>query len=497
MKRRREILVGLLAGILVFCAWQGLNIVPVLLLGGLALVLTQMNGQRVGSGKKYVSLGGATRPSGVGFDDIGGQETAKRELLEALDFVRDEAGLARLGIRPLKGILLVGPPGTGKTLLAKAAANYTDSAFISTAGSEFIEVYAGVGAQRVRGLFDAARESAKREQKRHAIVFIDELEVIGGKRGNHTSHLEYDQTLNQLLVEMDGLGSADGVRVLVIGATNRVDLLDSALTRPGRFDRTVQVDLPDKDGREQILSLHTKNKPLALDVDLGELARQTFGFSGAHLESLANEAAILALRAGQDEIGQRQLLEAVDKVILGERVERRPSADELRRVALHESGHAVISELTNPGSVATVTISPRGQTLGYVRHNPAVDTYLETRTALEGDIRVALAGAVAEELTLGERSTGALNDYEQASAAARRMVEAGMSRLGVIDRQLIADRTLATAVAEIIREQDGLTRAELSLRLPLLQSLTDLLLNAETVSGDALRSLLNSAVTPD
>lgn len=493
--KQREILVGSLLGLLIFLGWQGLDIIPLVILGGLGLLLTQVNGGiRPGGAKKYVSIGGADRPRGVVFDDIGGQESAKRELLEALDFVRDEERLVKLGIRPLKGILLAGPPGTGKTLLARAAAGYTDSAFITTAGSEFIEVYAGVGAQRVRALFSSARETARREKKRHAIVFIDELEVVGGKRGSHTSHLEYDQTLNQLLVEMDGLSLADEVRVLIIGATNRADLLDSALTRPGRFDRTVQVDLPDKDGRAAILGLHTRNKPLATDVDLAALARQTFGFSGAHLESLTNEAAILALREGLSEVSQRHFVEAVDKVILGERVDRRPSQEELARVALHEAGHAVISELVTPGSVATVTISPRGQSLGYVRHNPAADTYLATRTLLSGQIRVALAGAVAEELGLGERSTGAMNDYEQAARAARQIVEAGMSRLGIIDRQLVADQALAEVEGEIMLAEEQAVRAELAPRLPLLQQVAARLRSEETLSGDDLRGVIAPAI---
>lgn len=492
--RRMEIALGLAGGALLFLAYMGLDVLPILLLVGLAAFLAQ-NVRQGAAGKRYVAVGERRSPARVEFADIGGQETAKRELLEALEFVRAEAAVRELGIRPLRGILLVGPPGTGKTLLAKAAASYTDSAFIASAGSEFVEMYAGVGAQRVRGLFSSAREAARRESKRHAIVFIDELEVVGGKRGSHTSHLEYDQTLNQLLVEMDGLSMDDDVHILVIGATNRVDLLDPALMRPGRFDRIVQVDLPDARGREQILALHTRNKPLDGDVDLAELARQTFGFSGAHLESLANEAAILALREQRKAITQRHFLDAIDKVILGEKVERRPTQKELERVAVHEAGHAIVSELVTPGSVATATIAPRGQSLGYVRHNPTDDSYLATREHLEGQICIALAGAVAEELILGQRSTGALGDYSQATDLARRIVEAGLSRLGIIDRELISDQTLAEAEAELLRELEERVRVELAPLAGTVKAMAERLLATETVSGDELRALLGATCT--
>ena len=491
---RLEILLGLAGGALLFLAHMGLDVLPVLLLVGLAAFLAQ-SARHGAAGKRYVAVGERRSNARVEFADIGGQEMAKRELLEALAFVRAEAAVSELGIRPLKGILLVGPPGTGKTLLAKAAASYTDSAFIASAGSEFVEMYAGVGAQRVRGLFSSARETARREMKRHAIVFIDELEVVGGKRGSHTSHLEYDQTLNQLLVEMDGLSMGDDVHILVIGATNRVDLLDPALMRPGRFDRIVQVDLPDARGREQILALHTRNKPLDADVDLAELARQTFGFSGAHLESLTNEAAILALREQRKVISQRHFLEAIDKVILGEKVERRPTQKELERVAIHEAGHAIVSELVTPGSVATVTIAPRGQSLGYVRHNPADDSYLATRAHLEGQICIALAGAVAEELVLGQRSTGALGDYSQATDLSRRIIEAGLSRLGIIDGELISDQTLAEAEAELLRELEERVRAELAPLAETVKAVAARLLAAETLTGEEVRTLLTATAT--
>ena len=232
-------------------------------------------------------------------------------------------------------------------------------------------------------MFSRARKLAKEQKKPGAIIFIDEIEVLAGKRGTQVGHLEYDQTLNQLLVEMDGLTFEDDVRILVIGATNRQDLLDNAIQRPGRFDRMVRVDLPDKVGRKEILSLHLRNKPLADDCELEELARETFGLSGAHLESLCNEAAIIALRSGRDEICKADLTEALDKVLLGEKLERRPTETELRRVSVHEAGHAIVSELIRPGSVAQVTVAPRGNALGYVRHAPREDMYLYPKEFLK------------------------------------------------------------------------------------------------------------------
>src|SRR5690606_32290083 len=270
----------------------------------------------------------------------------------------------KLGIRPLKGILLAGPPGTGKTLLAKAAANYADAAFLAVSGSEFVEVYAGVGAQRVRRLFKQAKAAAVKEGKSCAVIFIDEIEVLGGRRGKHTSHLEYDQTLNELLVQMDGMMSDEGgVRVLVMAATNRPDLLDPALLRPGRFDRTVQVDMPDREGRFHILKIHTRRRPLADDVDLDLLAREMYNFSGAQIESVVNEAAIHAMRAGRDEIRLEDFKEAIEKVMMGERLDRKPRSEELERIAHHEAGHALISELVRPGSVSSITITSRGKAL--------------------------------------------------------------------------------------------------------------------------------------
>ncbi|MCY0886014.1 MAG: AAA family ATPase, partial [Firmicutes bacterium] len=339
----KEILLGVVLAVLVFLGLEGLDVWPLLFFLGVGLFVYATGlAQRLTQGRPRRVVSGAGTPA-VTFQDIGGQTTAKHELQEALEFLRKPEAIAHLGIRPLKGILLVGPPGTGKTLLAKAAAQYTDSAFLAASGSEFIEVYAGVGAQRVRQLFAEARSVARREGKGSAIIFIDELEVMAGRRGQHHSHLEYDQTLNQLLVEMDGMATQEGdVRVLVMGATNRADLIDPALLRPGRFDRVVQVELPDREARLAILQLHTRNKPLADDVDLEAVARDTYGFSGAHLESVCNEAAILALREGSPRIRAAHLAGAVEKVMLGERIPRSLDQADIRRVAIHEGGHALV-----------------------------------------------------------------------------------------------------------------------------------------------------------
>ncbi|MEM5817232.1 MAG: AAA family ATPase, partial [Desulfitobacterium hafniense] len=286
----KDIAIGVGIGLFLYLWVSGYNVLPIGLLVLLGVAFWKfMPRSMVGGSEKGVRISGST----VDFEDIGGQNAAKKELQEALDFLLYSERMRELGIRPLKGILLSGPPGTGKTLLAKAAARYTDSVYLAISGSEFVEMYAGVGAERVRKLFKKARESAKKEKKDRAIIFIDEMDILGAKRGSNVSHHEYDQTLNQLLVEMDGLGNSEqGTQILLIAATNRAEALDPALLRPGRFDRLVKVDLPDKEGRLAILKIHTKNKPLASCVDLEQIAQETYNFSGAHLESVTNEAAV-------------------------------------------------------------------------------------------------------------------------------------------------------------------------------------------------------------
>lgn len=484
----RDVALGAAAGFLIYLFAIGYNIVPLLFLAGGAYFLWKVVIERgmVRSPGKGVVV--STTP--VTFDDIGGQAMAKKELQEGLDFLRHSDRMKELGIRPLKGILLLGPPGTGKTLLAKAAARYTNSAFLAVSGSEFVQMYAGVGAERVRSLFKRAREVARKEKKHSAIIFIDEMDILGGKRGSNISHHEYDQTLNQLLVEMDGLGSDQNPQILVIGATNRAEALDAALIRPGRFDRQVNVDLPDKEGRLAILQIHTKNKPLAEDVDLDQIAHETFGFSGAHLESLTNEAAIFALREESKVIVQKHLREAVEKVMLGEKLDRRPTADELWRVAVHEGGHALLAEAVKPNSVAQISIRSRGHALGFVRHYPDDDLYLYTQEMLEQQIMVALAGAVAEHMILGARSTGNAGDYDHALNMVERMLASGMSKLGIIDLSRLNDGQRQKVTREILAELEQKTRVVLEEMKETLLAVAKILQEEETVSGDALREFL-------
>lgn len=482
-----EIVIGAALAVVLFLLFIGYDLMPLvglIIIGGMLYIIFQRQGLL-----KNAFFTDVSKESQISFTDVGGQATAKNELMEAMDFVIDKDKVEHLGIRPLKGILLAGPPGTGKTLLAKAAATYTDSVFIATSGSEFVEMYAGVGAKRVRQLFRQAKEKATQQKKNSAILFIDEIEVLGAKRGSHASHMEYDQTLNQLLVEMDGLTSSPDFRLLVIGATNRVDMIDPALLRPGRFDRVVQVGLPDKAGRLQIMELHTRNKPLADDVQLDIIAKETFGFSGAHLESLTNEAAILAFRDGEEQISQRHFREAIDKVMMGEKLDRKPLEEELHRVAVHEIGHALISELEEPGSVAHVTIVPRGQAMGYMRKSPKHDVYLQTKSQLESQIKIALAGAVAEELVLFEKSTGAANDIQEAIKLAKRLISCGLSDIGIVDESR-SQELVGVTLKRIIAEQEQAVKQVLSNYGGLIRQLAFVLRQEERLSGEELRSYL-------
>jgi len=488
----KEIAIGGAVAAAIFLAVQGYNILPLLFLGGLLFILIQSTGfsnllggrTRTGTVVEKVGAGGTT------FDDIGGQGAAKRELLEALEFLTCRERIRALGIRPLKGVLLTGPPGTGKTLMARAAANYANSVFLSASGSEFIEVYAGVGAQRVRQIFGRARDAARREGTVSAIIFIDELEVLAGRRGQHSGHLEYDQTINQLLVEMDGLSTDDEVGVLIIGATNRFDLLDPAVLRPGRFDRVVRVELPGREERVEILEIHAAGKPLASDVDLEEVARQTFGFSGSHLESVANEAAILAFREGFESVRQEHFIEAVDKVIMGEKVSKRPRSEELERVAFHELGHALVAETSRPGAVSMVSISPRGDALGYVRQAPEADHYLYSREDLEGQVDVTLAGCVAEEMFCGSRSTGAQKDLEQALNLARMLVVGGMSELGIVHQDLLPSSVMHEVMSKIIGRREERVRRLIERKKLCITRACRILLDREKLGGDEFRGLM-------
>jgi len=489
----KEALIGTGVALLIFLAVQGYDVLPlVMILGMTALAVLLLN-------RKGVLAGGwgpvVDAPRTITFEDIGGQDTACQELKEALDFILQSEAMARMGIRPLKGLLLTGPPGTGKTLLAKAAASYTDAVFLACSGSEFIEMYAGVGAQRVRLLFKRARDMAVKGNKKRAIIFIDEIEVMGGKRGSHASHLEYDQTLNQLLVEMDGLHSNDDVNILIIGATNRSDMLDPALLRPGRFDRIVLVDLPDKRGRKEIMVLHTRNKPLSQEVCLDAIAQETFGFSGAQLESIANEAAIIAFRNNSEQITPEHLREAIDKVMLGEKLDRVPTVEEKRRIAIHEIGHALVGELVRPCSVSHITITPRGKALGFVRQIPPGDTLLYTKDLLEAQIRICLAGAIAEQLVLGNRSTGAAGDLMEAAKLAKHIIFAGLSPAGLVLEEEVPPESLHKMINQLVGEIENSTIKMMQQWLHLMQRAADVLMVEETLTGDDFRLMMANEMT--
>ncbi len=491
-KYGKEILFGFIPVLVIFLLYIGVNLFPIVfmaaILGTFLYMARARGGLNVGSERK--SRG--KTPGFLTFDDIGGQDRAKGELKEALDFLIRYDDIKKLGIRPLKGILLTGPPGTGKTLMAKAAAHYTNSVFLAASGSEFVEMYVGVGASRIRDLFKEARSRAAKENKESAIVFIDEIDVIGGKRDGG-QHREYDQTLNQLLTEMDGIHTSETPRVLIIAATNRKEMLDGALLRPGRFDRHIEVDLPDKKGRLHILNIHAKNKPLAEGVDLEAIARETFHFSGAQLESVMNEAAIYAMRDGADLIEQHHLSLAVDKVMLGEKTDRESNKEERERVALHELGHAIAAELVRPGSVSQVSLSPRGKALGFVRHNPQQDQYLYTKAEIEQQIMVALGGAVAEEMFYGGRSTGSRNDFEQALNMVRTMMDSGLTRLGIIDREMVTKQELMKENAAILEELTEATRRMLESHRSVFEQSLDILIAEEVLSGDQFRELLKQS----
>ncbi|MGD9677817.1 MAG: ATP-dependent zinc metalloprotease FtsH [Vulcanibacillus sp.] len=358
------------------------------------------------------------------FKDVAGVDEEKEELVEIVDFLQDPRKYVALGARIPKGVLLVGPPGTGKTLLARAVAGEAGVPFFSISGSDFVEMFVGVGASRVRDLFENAKKNSP------CIIFIDEIDAVGRQRGAGLGggHDEREQTLNQLLVEMDGFGDNEGI--IMIAATNRADILDPALLRPGRFDRQIMVDRPDVKGREQILVVHKRNKPMATDVELGIVARRTPGFTGADLENLLNESALLAARRNKKEITMIEVDDAIDRVIAGpEKRSRIISEKEKNIVAYHESGHTIVGyHLNNADNIHKVTVIPRGNAGGYTVMLPKEDRSFMTKPELLDKIVGLLGGRVAEELVLGEISTGAHNDFERATEIARRMVtEFGMS----------------------------------------------------------------------
>lgn len=499
LKFRIEILIGIIPIFFGFIGFISKQLFPMLFFGMvLTCVIVMMKTKNGGMAGVF---GGSTKqsktkhrkPIALSFDQIGGQDRAKAEIMEALDFIIKKEQIAKLGIRPMKGLLLTGPPGTGKTLLARASAHYTNSVFVAASGSEFVEMYVGVGASRIRDLFKEARTKAEKENKENAIIFIDEIDVIGGKREGGQQR-EYDQTLNQLLTEMDGIHSTEGVQILIIAATNRKEMLDSALLRPGRFDRQIEVDLPDKQGRMSILEIHAKNKPVANDVSMEKAAEQTFGFSGAQLESVLNEAAIYTLRDESNEITQKHLSLAIDKVMLGEQTDRKAHEEEKIRVAYHELGHAIIAETVRSNSVSQVSLTPRGKALGYVRHNPPEDHYLYTKTYIEEQIMVALGGAAAEEVIYGGRSTGSRNDFEKAMELVRMMVDCGLTSLGIVDVNMVPKDQLLQENVTILEDLFRQTKATLVQHQQVLEGGLAILLKEEVLSGDKFRTMMNQNV---
>ncbi|MDP9243644.1 MAG: ATP-dependent zinc metalloprotease FtsH [Chloroflexota bacterium] len=434
------------------------GVLPLALLIGVVVYMgRQMQRSQAGIfgfGGSRARLYDAERPK-VTFADVAGEDQAKTELAEVVDFLKAPERYRRLGARLPRGVLLIGPPGTGKTLLARAVAGEAGVPFFSISASEFVELFVGVGASRVRDLFSKAKAAAP------AIVFVDEIDAVGRQRGAGLGggNDEREQTLNQLLVEMDGFDVE--TNVIVVAATNRPDVLDPALLRPGRFDRQVTVGFPDRAGREAILRIHTKGLPLAPTVDLEVIARATPGFSGADLANLANEAALRAARAGRDQVGPEEFEEALDTLILGTRQAGLTNAEERRTVAYHEAGHAIVARLT-PGAdpVQKVTIVPHGQSLGVTEQRPTDDRRNYPLDYLLGRLAVMLGGRAAEEMAFGQPTTGAESDLKQATGLARRMVGLwGMSEdLGPVSygvgetqpflgRELAAPREFADATA--------------------------------------------------
>ena len=443
------------------------------------------------------------------FNDVAGADEEKAELQELVEFLKDPKSFTKMGARIPKGVLLVGPPGTGKTLLAKAVAGEAGVQFLSISGSDFVELYVGVGASRVRDLFDQAKKVAP------AIIFIDEIDAVGRQRGAGLGggHDEREQTLNQLLVEMDGFGANEGV--IMIAATNRPDILDPALMRPGRFDRQIVVNYPDIKGREEILKVHARGKPLAPDVELSTIAKSTAGFTGADLANLLNESALLAARRHRSVISMDEVEESMERVIAGpQRKGRVMTEAERTTIAYHESGHALVGHiLEHSDPVHKISIVSRGQALGYTLQLPQEDHFLKTKNEMLDELAVFLGGRVAEELMCDDITSGASNDLERATKMAREMVtrlgmseELGTQVFGEAQHQVFLGRDYAdhqdyseeTArridieVQRIMREAHRRAVEILDARRDQLDLMAKVLLERETVEGDAVNALLDN-----
>ena len=492
-----------------------INILPMLIIVGAAFyfITKQMGGSNksmdFGRSKARLS-GGETK---ITFKDVAGLDEEKEEMSELIDFLKNPKKFQKMGARIPKGVLLVGPPGTGKTLLAKAVAGEANVPFYFISGSEFVELFVGVGASRVRDMFKQAKQSAP------CLVFIDEIDAVGRQRGAGLGggHDEREQTLNQLLTEMDGFGANEGI--IIIAATNRPDVLDPALLRPGRFDRQVTVNYPDAKGREEILAVHAKGKTFAPNVTLTNIAKRTVGFSGADLENLLNEAALLAVRRNKNAITMAEIDEAHDRVLMGPAKKSHKYTDkEKRTVAYHEAGHAVVGiKLDGANDVQKITIIPRGRAGGYNLMLPKEETYLRTKKELLDSISGFLAGRVAEEIIFKEVTTGAQNDFEQATKIARAMVtEYGMSDLGPIQFEeqqssvfLGRDynkaqnfshevaKQIDEEVRKIITTQYEVTKKIVKENMDLLKLIAETLLEYETITKEQIDYLVKNGKMPE
>ncbi len=488
------------------------SLLPMLILIGVMVYFmsrfSDPNSGAMSFGKTKAQTTDATRPK-VKFTDVAGCDEAIEELQEIKDFLEDPEKYQEIGAKIPHGVLLVGPPGTGKTLLAKAVAGEAGVPFFSISGSGFVEMFVGVGASRVRDLFTKAKEQSP------SIIFIDEIDAVGRQRGAGVGggHDEREQTLNQLLVEMDGFEEHQSV--ILIAATNRPDILDPALLRPGRFDRQITVDRPDVLGREQILEIHARNKPLSSDVKLDKIAALTPGFSGADLANLMNEAALLAARRNRKRIGMDEITESMERVIAGpQRKSRVMTATERSTIAFHESGHALVGHnLPNADPVHKISIIPRGQALGYTLSMPDEDHFLQTRSAMRDELAMMMGGRVAEELFCDDITTGASNDLERATKLARSMVtrygmsdELGAQIYGEADHEVFLGRELGehsdysqrtaqridAEVSRLIAEAHDRAYAILSERTDQMHLMAEVLLECETVEGDAAKALLDN-----
>ncbi|CCO08638.1 ATP-dependent zinc metalloprotease FtsH [Desulforamulus hydrothermalis] len=495
--------------------WTGLltTMLPILIFVALFFFMMQ---QSQGGGNRVMSFGKSKaklhtdEKRKVTFEDVAGADEVKEELAEIVDYLKNPKKFNEIGAKIPKGVLLFGPPGTGKTLLARAVAGEAGVPFFSISGSDFVEMFVGVGASRVRDLFEQAKKNAP------CIVFIDEIDAVGRQRGAGLGggHDEREQTLNQLLVEMDGFNPNEGI--IIVAATNRPDILDPALLRPGRFDRQVVVDQPDVKGREEILKVHARGKPLEEDVNLEVLARRTPGFTGADLANLMNEAALLAARSGKNKIGMRELEDSIERVIAGpEKKSKVISEKEKRLVSYHEAGHALVGYLLpNTDPVHKVSIIPRGRAGGYTLLLPKEDRYYMTKSMLLDQVVMLLGGRVAEDVVLKEISTGAQNDLERATGIVRRMImEYGMSEelgpltLGhkqdtpFLGRDIARDRNYSEEVAyaidrevrKMIDQAYGKAKDLLTKHRDTLDKIAGVLMEKETIEAEEFAQLMRES----